>query len=80
MQDILTGACVVSLFAAIGCQIWLILLIMRGNPVLALVALVVPFFTWYFAFQNWDIAKKPFLGTIAGLVLWLIFAFWSATS
>ena len=76
MQELFGGLCVVTM---IGCQIWLILLIMRGSPMLALIALVVPFFTWYFAIQNWDIAKLPFLGHITALVVLLGFAFMGPT-
>ena len=62
----------VGLLLTIGCQIWLILQIMRGSPILALVAVVVPFFAWYFAIQNWDIAKWPVAGAALGLVLLLV--------
>jgi hypothetical protein len=58
-----------GLLTAIASQVWLVLLIMRGSPPLALLALVIPFFTWYFALQNWDIAKRPILLQVGGLVV-----------
>lgn len=73
MSEVLAGLGVLSLFVCIGCQIWLILLIMRGSPFLALVAVFVPFFTWYFAFTNWDVGKRPMLGILAGLAFALFF-------
>jgi hypothetical protein len=73
MSDVLAGIGVFFLFLGIGCQIWLILLIMRGSPFLALVAVIVPFFAWYFAFSNWDVAKRPMLGILAGIAFWLLF-------
>jgi hypothetical protein len=73
MSDVLSSLGVLALFLGMGCQIWLILLIMRGSPFLALVAVFVPFFAWYFAFTNWDIAKRPTLGILAGLAFWLLF-------
>lgn len=49
---------------------WLLALIIRHcrRDAVAL-ALFVPFFTWWFAFQRWDIAKWPFVCTAGGLVL-----------
>ncbi len=71
MQDVLVLIGVLFLFVAIGCQIWLILLLMRGNPILGFVALIIPFFTWYFAIQNWDLAKWPFIIHVGSIIAWL---------
>jgi hypothetical protein len=41
----------------------------RGAIVLAL---VVPFFTRYFAYLRWDVAKWPFLISVAGVLVNLL--------
>jgi hypothetical protein len=54
-------------------QVWLLVLIAReGHPDALLYALLIPFFTWYFAFRRWDIALWPFLCQVAGLFLLLL--------
>jgi hypothetical protein len=48
-------------FLALVGQIWLLVQIARVCDRVALIlALIVPFFTWYYAFQRWDIARWPF--------------------
>jgi hypothetical protein len=60
------------LFAQVG-QIWLLILIMREcQPDAVFLALVIPFFTWYFACQRWDVAKWAFFCNVAGLLLFLL--------
>ena len=56
-------------------QIWLIILIMRGSPLLAFAAFLVPCVGWIFAVQNWDIARRPALCLILGYALFLGFGF-----
>lgn len=50
-------------------HVWLICLIAQGRPILGLVALVVPFFIWYFVWDNWDIAKRPFKLHVLGVLM-----------
>jgi hypothetical protein len=51
-------------------QIWLLALVMREcSPGAILLALLIPFFTWYFAYQRWDVAKWPFLINAGGVLL-----------
>jgi hypothetical protein len=60
------AAGIAFLVAQIG-QVWLLVLIVRECPPDAIfLALLIPFFTWYFAYQRWDIAKWPFLLNLAG--------------
>jgi hypothetical protein len=56
-------------------QVWLLALIIRESPPEAIFyALVVPFFTWYFAYERWEVAKWPFVLHAAGIVLTLLAA------
>jgi hypothetical protein len=51
-------------------QVWLLVLIIRECPGQAIfLALVIPFFTWYFAYQRLDIAKWPLICNLSGLLL-----------
>lgn len=57
------------LIAQVG-QIWLLVLIVRECRSDAIIfALVIPFFTWYFAFQRWDIANWAFACNVVGILL-----------
>ena len=56
----------------VGCQIWLVLRIMRDSPGLALVALFVPLFKAFYAVHNWDVARRPVFGWAAGVVLFVV--------
>jgi hypothetical protein len=58
--------------AEIG-EIWLLVLIVREcHPDAIFYALMIPFFTWYFAYQRWDIAKRAFACSLSGtLLFWL---------
>ncbi|MCI0376787.1 MAG: hypothetical protein L0215_04205 [Gemmataceae bacterium] len=52
--------------------IWLFVLMVREcSPTAVLLAFVVPFFTWYFAYQRWDIAKWAFACNVGGIALTL---------
>ncbi len=55
---------------ALAGQLWLLVQIARvcAPDALAL-ALFVPFFTWYYGVQRWDIAKWPLLCNVGGTVL-----------
>jgi len=56
-------------------QIWLLFLIARVcRPDALFYALVIPFFTWYFAYQRLDIAKWPLFLSIGGLLLHVVSA------
>ncbi len=55
------GLRLAGLLLVVGSWIWLILQIMRSSPPLALLATLIPFMTWWFAVQNWDLAWKPIL-------------------
>ena len=51
-------------------HLWLLGLIIREcHPDAILMAYFIPFFTWYFAFQRWDVAKWPFIINLVGLVI-----------
>jgi hypothetical protein len=52
MDEVIAFVGVVGIAIATGSQIWLIILIMRGSPPLALVAVFIPLFVWYFVTQN----------------------------
>jgi hypothetical protein len=53
-------------------QIWLVYLIVwECHPEAIVWSLLVPFFTWYFAYQRWDIAKWAFLANLGGTILFL---------
>ena len=65
------GLGVAGFLLVVGSWIWLILLIMRGSPPLALLATVVPFMTWWFAVQNWDIAWRPMTLKCIGFTCWI---------
>jgi hypothetical protein len=38
---------------------------------IVLALLLAPFFSWYYAFRRWDLAKWPFLCNVGGLVIML---------
>jgi hypothetical protein len=51
-------------------QIWLLVLMVREcHPDAIVLALLIPFFTWYFAWQRWDIAKWALACNLGGI--WL---------
>jgi hypothetical protein len=57
---------------ALGGQIWLLfLLVSECHPEAIIWSLLIPFYTWYFAFRRWDIAKWAFVCNVGGLVLLL---------
>jgi hypothetical protein len=57
--------------AAVVGQLWLLVLIIREcRPDAIFLALVVPFFGWYFAYQRWDVAKWAFLLNVGGLLVY----------
>ena len=61
-----------AVFALVG-QLWLLgLMIRECHPDTIFLALVIPFFTWYFAFQRWDVAKWPFLINVGGVLVNLL--------
>jgi hypothetical protein len=54
-------------------QTWLLYLIFREcQPDALVLALFVPFFTWYFAYQRRDIAKIPWALSVVGLLVMLM--------
>jgi hypothetical protein len=54
-------------------QVWLLILIVREcNPDAFFYALMIPFFTWYFTYQRWDMAKRPFIIHVGGLLMHLV--------
>jgi hypothetical protein len=60
------------LVAQVG-QIWLLVLIIREcHSDAVFYALVIPFFTWYFALQRWDIAKWALVCNMGGILLMLL--------
>jgi hypothetical protein len=67
------GLAVVGYWLAQVGQIWLLVLIVREcQPDAIILALVIPFFSWYFAYQRWDIAKGALFCNVGGLLLfWL---------
>jgi NfeD-like C-terminal, partner-binding len=55
---------------AMAGQLWLLGLMIRECPPEAIVlAFLIPFFTWYFAWQRWDVANWPFLLSVMGVVV-----------
>jgi hypothetical protein len=61
------------LLALVG-QIWLLVLIARECPSQTIIyGLLIPIFTWYFAWRRWDVAGRPLLCTVTGVLL-LLFA------
>jgi hypothetical protein len=55
---------------AMAGQLWLLGLMMREcHPDAIVLAFVIPFFTWYFAWQRWDVAKWPFLFMMIGFLV-----------
>ncbi len=66
------GLTPVAYLVAQAGQLWLLVLIVREcKPDAIFYALVIPFFTWYFGFQRWDIAKVPLLLNVGGFLLFL---------
>ena len=65
-----------GLCAMIAGQIWLILIIMRGNPIAALLSIFIPFLILFFIREHWS-AAKPAVVTwasgIAGLLMSVTF-------
>jgi membrane-bound ClpP family serine protease len=62
---------------AVAGQVWLFTLMVREcRPDAVILALLIPFFLWYFAWQRWDITKWAFLVNVLGLVvnLWGLLA------
>jgi hypothetical protein len=58
---------------AMGSQLWLFCLIINEcEPQAILLALLIPFFLWFFALQRWDVAKWPFVFNVAGILLMLV--------
>jgi hypothetical protein len=54
-------------------QTWLLYLVFREcQPDALVLALFVPFFTWYFAYQRRDIAKVPWTLSVVGLLIMLV--------
>jgi hypothetical protein len=67
------GLAAVGFLLAMAGQLWLLGLIVRECDRQALIlALVIPFFAWYFALQRWDVAKWAFLLNALGLALILL--------
>jgi hypothetical protein len=57
---------------AMAGEMWLLVLLIREcRPDALVLALLIPFFLWYFAWQRWDIARWPFLVSVLGLVVTL---------
>jgi hypothetical protein len=55
---------------ALGGQIWLMfLLVSECHPEAIVWSLLIPFYTWYFAYRRWDIAKWAFVCNVGGLLL-----------
>jgi len=55
---------------AMAGQLWLLGLMVREcQPDAIVLAFLIPFFTWYFAWQRWDVASLPFLLSVVGLVV-----------
>jgi hypothetical protein len=67
------GALVLTAYTlSVATNIWLLVLIAREcAPDAFVLALVFPFYTWFFAIQRWDIARWPFLCHLAGFAIWL---------
>jgi hypothetical protein len=47
------------------------LIVWKCHPEAVVWCLLMPFFTWYFAFQRWGIAKWAFLCNLGGLLIFL---------
>ena len=57
---------------ALAGQIWLVYLIIREcHPEAIVWSLLIPCFTWSFAFQRWDIAKWAFICYLGGVTLFV---------
>ena len=56
----------------------LVLVLRECDRSAIILALVIPLFTWYFAYQRWDVAKWPFLINVAGLLVDLFGVFGGA--
>jgi len=63
------------LLALVG-QVWLLILIARECPPQAIIyGLLIPCFTWYFAGRRWDVARRPLLCAVMGVLLLLLAAY-----
>ena len=60
-----------GVMAVVG-GVWVIVLAFRKSVMWGLLCLFVSPVAIYFAIKNWDIAKRPFLIEIAGIVLLFI--------
>jgi hypothetical protein len=61
-----------GLVVALVGAIWLIVLAFQKSVLWGLGSLFVPFVSLIFAVMNWDVAKRPFLIQVAGVVLLVI--------
>jgi hypothetical protein len=60
-------------FLAMVGRMWLLVLIVRNCPPNAIVmALYIPFFTWFFAWQRWDVATWPVLLYVLGCAVFVL--------
>jgi hypothetical protein len=67
------GLAVCGYLLAVAGQLWLFTLMVREcSPNAVILALLIPFFLWYFALQRWDIAKWAFLLHLLGSVVYLL--------
>jgi hypothetical protein len=66
-----------GLVVALVGGIWLVVLAFKKSVLWGLGSLFVPFVSLIFAIMNWDVAKRPFLIQIAGVVLLVIGAMMS---
>jgi hypothetical protein len=57
-----------SVISLVG-GIWLVVLAFQKSVLWGLGCLLIPCIALYFAFTNWELAKKPFLIMIGGIVL-----------
>jgi hypothetical protein len=58
---------------AVAGQLWLLVQIARECPPdFFVIALLVPFASWVFVWQRWDIAKWPFLVNVFGAGVYLV--------
>jgi hypothetical protein len=63
---------VAGVMVALAGRMWLLLLIISEcHPEAVVWFLLVPFFTWYFAYERWDIAKWAFVCNLGGWVLFI---------
>lgn len=69
-----------ALLAAVG-YLWLCILIVReleakavamGLLLIGCFSFIAIAFAWYFSFKRWDVAKKPFLIHLTGLLIMAI--------